>query len=396
MDNVVFILSKDCMSCESLPLYGNTYWKTPNIDALAAHGTVFLRHYAAGGSTSMSLSAMLSGHYPYEFTSRKRYVEVIENEFPSIYETFQQRGYECHLIWDITWQDETWDLVKEFGDSKKVVVHSIDIAQPAGFHKSTSARLERNDALMKKTCELIYSEIDSIDLSKKQFIWMHLPHVLKGRRSYMDDMDIFDDIVGYVRNLVGDDSIYLTSDHGHMNMHKGLIGYGFHVYEPVVRIPLITPRIKNNTVVNTLTSNIDLPDIILNHMIPKRDFVLADTAYYAQPNRKLAVIADRFKYIYNKESKTEELYDLVWDPSENYNILNPFYYDKERVTEVIYDELYFYPYAEEAAKAAEALRTIKESVWREPSWIYGKYVWFRREVNTFKRRFRNMIGKIKG
>ena len=75
MENVTFLLSKDCMSCESLPVYGNKYWKTPNIDELANKGTVFRRHYAAGGSTSMSLSAMLSGHYPYEFKSRKRYVK---------------------------------------------------------------------------------------------------------------------------------------------------------------------------------------------------------------------------------------------------------------------------------------------------------------------------------
>ena len=51
MENVTFLLSKDCMSCESLPIYGNKYWKTPNIDELANKGTVFRRHYAAGGST---------------------------------------------------------------------------------------------------------------------------------------------------------------------------------------------------------------------------------------------------------------------------------------------------------------------------------------------------------
>ena len=123
------------------------------------------------------------------------------------------------------------------------MVHSIDIAQPAGFHKSNTARLERSDALLEKTYKLIYDSLNSIDLSKKQFIWMHLPHVLKGRRSYMDDMDVFDNIVGYARKLVGDDSIYITTDHGHMNMHKGHVGYGFHVYEPVAKIPLITPRI---------------------------------------------------------------------------------------------------------------------------------------------------------
>ena len=390
MENIVFLLSKDCMSCESLPVYGNKYWKTPNIDELANKGTVFRRHYAAGGSTSMSLSAMLSGHYPYEFKSRKRYVNVIPNEFPSIYDTFQNRGYECHLIWDVTWQDETWDLVREFGREKEVVVHSIDIAQPAGFHKSNTARLERSDALLEKTYKLIYDSLNSIDLSKKQFIWMHLPHVLKGRRSYMDDMDVFDNFVGYARKLVGDDSIYITTDHGHMNMHKGHVGYGFHVYEPVAKIPLITPRIDGLCEVWNITSNIDIPELLTEGRIPKHEYVLDDTTYYAQPNRVLGVIEDRFKYIYNKQDKTEELYDLEWDPEENYNIVKEHYFDKDRQTDVIYDELYFYPYKQEAQEALERLRKIKNSVWKEPDWFYGKYVWLRSKVNKMKKRIRRL------
>lgn len=102
---------------------------------------------------------------------------------------------------------------------------------------------------------------------------MHLPHVLKGRRSYMDDMDVFDDIVGYARKLVGDDSIYITTDHGHMNMHKGHVGYGFHVYEPVAKIPLITPRIDGLCEVWNITSNIDIPELLTEGRIPKHKYV---------------------------------------------------------------------------------------------------------------------------
>lgn len=391
MENVVFLLTKDCMSCESVPVYGNKYWKTPNIDELAEKGTVFLRHYASGGSTSMSLSGMLSGHYPYEFKSRKRYVNVLPSEFPSVYGIFQQRGYECHLVWDVTWQDETWNLVREFGDENKVVIHSIDIAQPAGSHKRTQARLERNDELLEHTYNLIYGELEKIDLTKKQFIWVHLPHVLKGRRSYMDDMDVFDNIVGYARKMVGDDSVYVSTDHGHMNMHKGIVGYGFHVYEPIIRIPLITPRIDGLKQVNWLTSNIDIPTILTDGVIPKHDYVLCDTTYYAQPNRRLAVVSDRFKYIYNKETRTEELYDLEWDQDENYNILKEFYFDKDRQSDVIYDELYFYPYKKEALEAAEILRKVKNDVWREPDYFYGKYVLIRKKLNVIKKTIKRIM-----
>lgn len=33
MRQMIFLLTKYCMSTESLPVYGNKYWKTPNIDA---------------------------------------------------------------------------------------------------------------------------------------------------------------------------------------------------------------------------------------------------------------------------------------------------------------------------------------------------------------------------
>ena len=47
-----------------------------------------------------------------------------------------------------------------------------------------------------------------------------------------------------------------------------------------------------------------------------------------------------------KKNKTEELYDLMFDPNEDYNILVDSYYDKDRHSYVRYDELHFYPYKE--------------------------------------------------
>lgn len=301
MKNVVFLLSKDCLSCEALPIFGNQYWTTPNIDELAKKGTVFYNHHTAAASTSMSMSAMLTGHYPYEFKSRKIYISVSPSEFPSVFDKFQSMNYECHLIWDLTWMDMAWRFVREFGDESKTIIHNLDIAQPAGSHKKSSERNTRNDNKLRDTYEQIYSTLNEIDWTKPQFVWMHLPHILKGRRSYMDDMDVFDNIVGYVRNLVGDDSIFLTTDHGHMNMHKGKVGYGFDVYEPITHIPLITPRIDSIEKVDYLTCNIDLPILLTDRKIIKRDYVITDTTYYGQVNRITAITNGRFKYIYHKK-----------------------------------------------------------------------------------------------
>ncbi len=385
MENVVFIISKDALSKDALPVYNNTYWKTPNIDELAQKGTVFTKYYAAAGSTWMAMSAMMAQRYTYQFENRKTYIQVAHNEYPSIFDRLHSEGWECHVIWNWDWHRDADMYSGEFG--KETVFHDLDVAQPCGsHHKNYKSKIERNDDLLRESLDKIYHEIDSIDYSKKQFVFMHLPHVLLGRRCYMDDIDIHDEIVGYVRNKVGDDSIYITSDHGHMNLKKGITGYGFDVYEPIINIPLITPRINNLKTCDALISEINLWDIVFEKSIPDNDYVLCDTAYYAQPQRKLAVVNKRFKYIYNRETKTEELYDLQWDPDENFNILEEYIYEKERASWVTVNELYFYPYNKFALEEVKKLREIKDKIWREPELIEGLKIKTRRKIGIIKKR----------
>lgn len=371
MKNIVFLLTKDCMSKDSLTVYGNKYWKnkTPNIDELAANGTVYNRHYCVGGSTSMSLTGMLSGHYPYEFTSRKVYTEVKQSEFPSIYDYFQSHGYECHLIWDRFWQKTIWSKIGEFGDESKIIVHSLDIAEYTGSGKANENDvLVDDDEKLNETLNQIFNAINKIDLDKKQFIWMHLPHVLRGRRCYVEDMDAFDKIVGFVREKVGDDSIIISTDHGHMNMHKGKVGYGFDVYEPIINIPLITPRYNNLSKVDYLTANLDIIYACAQRQpLPKREYVICDTQYYWQPKRVIGIVKGKYKYIFNKKDGSEELYDLDFDPEENYNILIERYYDTDRKKTLYYDEHFYYPYRIEALSELNELRRIKIEMYQEQS-----------------------------
>lgn len=367
MRNVIFLLTKDCMALESLPIYGNGYWETPNIDQLARKGTVFNRHYSAAASTAMSFSAMLTGRYPFEFRKRKFYTAVQPSEFPSIFDLLQQEDYETHLIWDQMWMTMAWPFVREFGNEEKLKLHNLDIAQRTGSGKLDDKPINADEKILERTLGTIKREIERIDYSKKQFVWMHLPHVLKGRRCYMDDIDAFDRVAGFVRDVVDDSCIYITTDHGHMNMHRGKVGYGFDVYEPIIHIPLITPRIGEISTVDFITTNADLSHIILDGVLCKREYVLSDTQYAWQPDRKTAIVTERYKYIYNKRERTEELYDLCWDPHERYNILINEFYDQNRNKYLLYDEYYFYPYRDEALSKLSYFRTIKDSFWFEPS-----------------------------
>lgn len=390
MNETIFILSKDCMPKESLSVYDNKYWHLPNVEALAEKGTVFTKMYTAAASTWMSLSAIFAERYPLEFKSRKTYTTVMPNEFPSIFLKLARDGYECHVIWDRAWEDEVQTHVAMFEKEANVITHSLDISQSCGSHpKDYSKRIKRDDVRLEKTKRDIYDAIDSIDFSKKQFVFMHLPHVLTGRTSYMDDMDAYDEIVGYVRSKVGDDCIYLMTDHGQMNMHKGISGYGFDVYEPVINIPFITPRIDGLEKCDMLLSTIDLYEIAVNKKLKEREYVLCDNAYYCQPHRKLAVVSKQYKYIFTRKKGKEEFYDIEWDPSENFNILNTRVFDEDRISWVYLTELYHYPNYDNALAQAEKFRKIKDEVWREPPFFEGLYYKTRTKVSKTIRRIKN-------
>ncbi len=62
--NVLFIISDD-LTATALSCYGSKVCKTPNIDSLAARGTVFTRAYCQGTYCGPSRASFMSGYYPH-------------------------------------------------------------------------------------------------------------------------------------------------------------------------------------------------------------------------------------------------------------------------------------------------------------------------------------------
>ncbi len=359
------LLTKDVLMPGYLSVYGNTYWKMPNVEELASKGTVFYRHYTTAPSTAMAFTSMFSAKYPYEL-DRRTYVHVDDMKgSETFFDKLEKMGYSNHIIWSNNYLKVALPFSNCFG-SDKTVFHNLDINQPVGPHiGGNKAKLERNDTLVKKSMDSIYSAIDEATSTEiPTFLWIHLPHVILGRIGYGDDMDLVDELVGYLRKKFGDDSIFISADHGNMNGSKNKCGYGFDVYESAVRIPLITPRFNGVERVDHPTTNRDIGKILLDRIIPDEKFVVCDSTYFAQPRRKFAVIGDRFKYIYNKQTKTEELYDVIIDSHEEVNLIDGSFFDPDRRVTYEKSEVYFYPYWEESRKALDEYRAFRESIWR--------------------------------
>lgn len=363
--SIVF-LTKDAFCADYIPCYGNKYWagKTPNFDELAQKGTVFTRFYTAAPSSAMSYRSMFSGLYPHQ-DCIKTYGPVPPCETETLFDYARNRGFVCHVMWDDLWMNYL-DYVKCYGEETSF--HPINgLRQGVGFHYQHEGFLVPSKEKELATLKKVEDEMRVLCKSdQKIFLWFHVPHVLNGRVCMGEDMDMHDAILGIIRKHFDDSCIYVSADHGNMNGMRGKLGYGFDVYEQAIRIPLITPRKKGMAVCNDLVSNIDIRHILFDEdCIPSRDIIYSDCAYYTQPQRKLAILWKNYRYIYNKPDRSEELYDIDWDPNQNFNLIPDATYDVDRHVYDISRELYLYPHWNILPSIIENFRAEKNAIWKD-------------------------------
>jgi len=360
------LITKDALRIDYLSCYGGKYWKTSNIDELANKGTIFLRHYTSAPSTAMAITSMFSGIYAHEL-DRQQYSEVDQYTGETLFDIIGRQGVQPYVIWPFEWDKAAWKYSKVFPENVEIVSMK-EISEGVGRDSNDNKKVD--EELSKETLERIIFQINKI-LSKDEniFVWLHLPHVIKGRLSYGSDIDLFDKLVGNIRELFDDDSIYLSSDHGHMNYEKNIPVYGFHVYEGAIRVPFITPRIDNKQVIDFPTSHTQLKDIISSHKIEREKFVYSDTQYYVQDNRRISIIKNQYKYIFSKKNQTEELFDLHFDPDENVNLLVDKVYDINRLGYYNLNETYYYPHFNKLKDIYLDFKSEKERIWKTGSWL---------------------------
>lgn len=369
-DRKVFILvSKDALCRDYLHQYGKLpgQFATPNIDELVAKGTLFTNYYCAAGSTVMAFYSMATGQFAHE-TDFQMYERInYQYKGETLFTKAKQRGYsQCHIVWDID-----WGFLPEYFDYFRddVTLHNIDgFRERVSFHKKVQGAVSNDDRVAYETLEMIKQKLISIlDTEDSVFIWLHLPHVVRGRAGYGSDIDMFDEYIGMIRSLVPDECIAITADHGNLNGHKGKIAYGFDVYDSVANIPLITPRKHGIEVCTDNVSAVDLYSLIFEEDIPKRKFVYCDSAYRAQKSRKLAIIYKNFKYIYRKKDGSEELYDTAYDPNERFSIMEDKWFDVDRKIYVESKEEYYYPHWDDLPTIRKILREERDRIWRNGS-----------------------------
>lgn len=94
--NVLLIIA-DQLSWKALPVYGNNYVKTPNIDRIASRGVCFETCYTACPLCQPSRAALWTSRYSHELdvrsNGRRWPVRHLDDQIPTLGETFRHAGY---------------------------------------------------------------------------------------------------------------------------------------------------------------------------------------------------------------------------------------------------------------------------------------------------------------
>ncbi|GAB3993802.1 sulfatase [Spirosoma daeguense] len=90
--NILFILADD-WSYPYASIYGDTTLKTPNLDRLAKHGTVFTNAYCASPSCTPSRAGILTGRYPHNLGEGVNLVGRLDSSIPTYVQLLRKAGY---------------------------------------------------------------------------------------------------------------------------------------------------------------------------------------------------------------------------------------------------------------------------------------------------------------
>lgn len=202
--NFVIIFLDDAGYADFSPL-GSPDYPTPNVDRLAAEGTVFPRFYVPQAVCSASRASLLSGCYPERtkiFGSIDPRERGLEPKFTIISEHLKQAGYRTAFFgkWHIGDDADTQPQARGF-DETAGLMYSNDMWKynPAydGFFKKwklhyyENAEVTIDDVEPEDQTQLTtwYTEkaVDFIQRSKDEPFFLYLPHSMPHTPLYVSD-----------------------------------------------------------------------------------------------------------------------------------------------------------------------------------------------------------------
>ena len=387
----VLILVVDSLRADRV-LGGKRSCRTPNLDAFRESGTAFTRAYSVASTTTPCMASLLTGTYPFVHGVHTFTGSRLRSDLATLAELFKANGYR-------TWGEVTGPLEPFTGldrgfDEYRYRAYTEWLDTQFGAELAT--RLERGPRPW-----LGYVHLWEVHYPRR--ITRGYNRSRHGELLYDRAVSSLDNQLGRLLGSVPDDTlVVLTSDHGEYlpqsrsdelvtrlkgpaawlkrnvpgakrlrrrllpllvgeqrsgphsgaERYRAWLGHGFHVFEPLVHVPLlmrgpglptsgksISTLVSHVDLLPTLASavgldgsrpsylsGLDLTSLLRDGSAPPRDAVYLQASgarRMSRADRWLAGLrTDRYKYVrgMHNDELPEELYDLESDPDERENL----------------------------------------------------------------------------
>jgi arylsulfatase A-like enzyme len=249
----VILITIDTIRADHLGAYGYERNTTPNIDALAASGTLFQNGWAHAPSTRYSIPALLTGRYPLNVS-----YSPIAGQWPGIQEknltiaeVLKAQGFTTGAILNYWYFDKVRKMNQGFDhyDNENKRLHRAVKGTGPSKTSGSSSKEQTDKAL---------SYIDEHG-QERFFLWVHYydPHYdyeeHEGVPTFGDSkIDAYDHEIAFTDKHVGrlldglkskglDDKtvVVLTGDHGEGFGEHGIDLHGYHLYAAQTKVPFI-------------------------------------------------------------------------------------------------------------------------------------------------------------
>jgi arylsulfatase A-like enzyme len=344
----VILISVDTLRADHLSAFGYTHARTPNIDSLADHGTVFTQADCQIPFTMPSHASMLTSVYPFENQIEENAVPMAPGAV-TLASVLHSHGYKTAAFIGTVFMERQMGLDQGFDfydspfnyDAFSPMSGSMFLGVAPG---SANAGKDRRDgALVMRSAR----QWLSANSREPFFAFVHLFDMHKPYGgSYDAQLAYIDKLIGGFKQTliqlgVWDKALVIfVSDHGESLGDHGESSHGYFIYESTLHVPLIVhwPSGSENhpARVSDPVGLIDVAPTVLDflHLPAPPSFegvsllgtahsgeavygesVHARDAFGWAPLRSLR--AGQFKYI---EAPRPELYNLQTDPRELNNI----------------------------------------------------------------------------
>jgi len=298
----VLLITIDTLRADHLSCYGYHRKTSPNIDKLASEGVRFENAYTAIPLTGPSHITMFTSRYPQEHGARTNGLAYDTSAkllfLPQILRKFGYRSAGFISSWPLTSRltrlNQFFDYYDEDLPRKYQMVNSMRFAEDVTPRALSWLKANHDHPFF---LWVHYFDPHSPYHLREKFT--QLPETgapnqpgLKANSETRERVLKYDSEIGYADYYIGklldeidklglrdSTAVFLLADHGESLGEHDYVGHGRHLYENIVRIPLIVrfPKVATvGKVVRKTVSTIDLSPTILNVALgkPVRDLKL--------------------------------------------------------------------------------------------------------------------------